>query len=57
MGVVIAARYNKGDVSYLFHQDPRFSETLPDVWLLDSDLEECERPTDEEITLINRNER
>ena len=36
----------------------RFEEDLqnhfPDVWLVDADLEEFPRPTDEEVELMNR---
>ena len=53
MGTVKAARFDKGQVSFLFQQDPRFAGTFRDVWLVDSEVEECARPTDEQAAAIN----
>ena len=53
MGTVLAARYDRGHISYLFHLDPRLSNKLPDAWIPESDMEECSRPTDEEVVAIN----
>lgn len=53
MGTVMAARFDGGRVTLLFHQDPRFVEKSPDTWLLNSELEECSRPTDEQVAMIN----
>jgi len=54
MGTVKSARFHQGEVRFLLQQDSRFDTTLPDIWLLDSELKECVRPTDEEVTRINK---
>ena len=53
LGTVRATRFDKDHVSYLFEQDPRLVFTLPDVWMQDCELEECRRPTDEQVAAIN----
>jgi hypothetical protein len=53
-GTVKSARFHEGKVRFLFQHDHRFATRLPDVWLLDSELEECVRPADEEVTRINK---
>ena len=53
MGTVKAARFDRDHVSFLFQQDARFADTFPDVWLPDSELEECARPTDEQVAATN----
>jgi hypothetical protein len=53
MGTIIAARFDGGRVTFLFHQDPRFADKFPDAWLPNSELEECSRPRDEQIEVIN----
>lgn len=54
MGIVKAARFDGGHVSFLFHQDARFAETFLDIWLPNSDLEEWARPTDEQVAAANK---
>lgn len=54
MGIVMAARFDGGRVSLLFHQDPRLADKFPDTWLPNSELEECSRPTDEQVERMNR---
>lgn len=49
MGTIKAARFEEEHVSFLFHQDARFEDPFPDVWLAAGDLEEFPRPTDEQI--------
>jgi hypothetical protein len=56
IGTIKAARFERDHVSYLFHQDPRLVYTLPDVWMQDSELEECRRLTDEQVAIINNME-
>ena len=53
MGTVKSARFDRGHVSFLFQQDPRLGGKCADVWLSSSDLEECSRPTDEQVLNIN----
>jgi len=53
IGIIQAARFDRGHVSFLFHQDPRIIFALPDLWMRDSELEECRRPTDEQVSMIN----
>jgi hypothetical protein len=52
-GTIIDTKIEYGHVEYLFHHDPRFDDRTPDFWALESDIEVCERPTDEEVTQIN----
>jgi len=54
VGPIIGARFDGGCVSFLFHQDPRLAFAFPDVWLSETELEPCTRPTDEQIAVINR---
>ena len=56
IGIIKAARLQRDNVSFLFHQDPRLVYTLPDVWMQESELEECRRPTDEQVAMINNME-
>jgi hypothetical protein len=53
IGTIKAARFDRDHASFLFHQDPRLVYTIPDVWMQDSELEECSRPTDERVSMIN----
>jgi hypothetical protein len=53
IGTIEAARFDKDHASFLFHQDSRIAFRLPDIWLRDSEFEECQRPTDEQVTRIN----
>jgi hypothetical protein len=53
MGTIKAARFNRDHVSFLFQQDSRIAFALPDLWMRDSELEECRRPTDEQVAMIN----
>lgn len=53
MGTVKAARFDRGKISFLFHQDSRLDCRFPDVWLPAFELEECARPTDEQVAIIN----
>lgn len=53
MGTVKAARFDRGHVDFLFQQDPRLTEPFSEIWLPSSALEECPRPSDEQIAAIN----
>jgi hypothetical protein len=53
IGTIRAARFDREHASFLFHQDPRITFALPDLWMRDFELEECRRPTDEQIAKIN----
>jgi hypothetical protein len=53
IGIIKAARFDRDYVSFLFQQDPRLTYTLPDLWMRDFEVEECNRPTDEQIAMIN----
>lgn len=54
MGTVKAARFERGQISFLFHQDSRLDVIFPDIWLLESELEECAPPTDQQLAEINK---
>jgi len=53
IGIIKAARFDRDHTSFLFHQDPRIKFVFPDLWMRDSELEECRRPTDEQVAMIN----
>ena len=53
MGTIEAMRFDGDHVTLLFHQDPRIEFNLPDMWILDSEVEECVRPSAEEVARIN----
>lgn len=53
MGTIEAARFDRDHVTLLFHQDPRIEFKLPDMWIHDSEVEDCARPSEEEVAMIN----
>lgn len=53
IGTVEAACFDRGRIRFLFHQDSRLEYKLPDVWLEESEVEECQRPSDEQVAEIN----
>jgi hypothetical protein len=53
MGTIKAFSLEEGQVKYLFQHDPRFDTTIPDTWLLESEFEECKRPSNGEVEAIN----
>lgn len=53
IGTIKGVRLDEDCVRFLFHPDPRLAQTFPDVWLPETALEECTRPTDEQIAVIN----
>jgi hypothetical protein len=50
---IISKGVDEGKPCFVFHQDERFDDTIPDMYVFDYDIEECERPSDEQIALIN----
>jgi hypothetical protein len=54
IGTIQAARCDSGQVSFLLEQDVRFAEIFPAVWLSDSEVEECTRPSDEWVATANK---
>jgi len=52
-GTITQTRIERGRVEYLFRHDPRFDNVLPDFWLMESEIEVCVPPTDEEVEAIN----
>jgi hypothetical protein len=52
-GTVEGNKWERGHVQYLFRSDPRFSHGLPDVYLMEDELEHSQRPSDAEIVKIN----
>jgi len=53
MGTVEDSKLEQGRVLVLFRLDPRFSAKLPDFYLLEDDLERCQRPSDAQVKTIN----
>lgn len=53
-GTIHLARNDQGEPQFLFRLDPRFANKLPDFFIYDGDVEECERPSDAEVSIINR---
>lgn len=55
-GTISDGEAYKGRMRYIFHLDPRFSDaaTFPEVYFFEDELVECKRPTDEEVTAINK---
>jgi hypothetical protein len=43
-----------GKAQFKFHHDERFKDTLPDFYRPEHDFEECDRPSDGEVELINK---
>ncbi len=54
MGTIKSARFHKGEANFLFQPDSRFSRTIPELWLLDSELQQCQRPGDDYVAMMNR---
>lgn len=53
MGTISGMKSEAGKLRFIFHHDPRFLNTIPDVYVFDYDVEECERPTDAQVRWIN----
>lgn len=53
IGTIQGARFDRDHASFLFHQDPRIVFKLRDIWMQESELEECMRPTNAQIARIN----
>lgn len=52
-GTIHLSVNHKGDPQYLFRLDPRFKHKQDDFFINDGDVEECYRPSDEEVRMIN----
>jgi hypothetical protein len=52
-GTITDSKIEHGNVEYLFHHDQRFDDRLPDLWVMESDIEACVKPTDAEVATIN----
>jgi hypothetical protein len=44
----------KGERQFLFRLDPRFADSLPEFFINDGDVQECERQSDAEVSIINK---
>jgi hypothetical protein len=54
LGTITAFRMENGHIEYLFHDDERLDNKLPDLWVLPSEVESCQRPTNSEVDAVNR---
>jgi hypothetical protein len=56
LGTIEGSRIERGYQEYLFRQDKRFTfdHDTPDFYVLESEIEACQRPTDAEVEAINR---
>ncbi|WP_446743612.1 hypothetical protein [Silvibacterium acidisoli] len=54
LGTLQDAGQHEGRERFLFSLDSRLAEYASDIYLFAEDVEVCERPTDEEIELINK---
>jgi hypothetical protein len=52
-GTVRAELDHNGKEKWLFQQDPRFNERLPDFFPHEGEIEECDPPSDAEVAAIN----
>lgn len=55
IGTIEGSKTDRGRLLYLFRQDKRVlgERDTPDFYLLESEIEVCERPSDEEVAAIN----
>ena len=44
---------HEGIVQFVFRQDPRFGDRLPDVFINEAEVQECQRPSETEVAKIN----
>jgi hypothetical protein len=56
IGTIEGSKTGRGRLHYLFRQDKRVSgeKDTPDFYLLESELEACEPPTETEVAAMNR---
>jgi hypothetical protein len=52
-GTVRSEVDHNGKSVWLFEQDSRFSERLPEFYVYDGQIEECDPPSDAEVAAIN----
>jgi hypothetical protein len=55
-GTITNGEMHNGNMRYIFHLDPRFSDAAAfgEVYYFEYELVECPRPTDVEIAAINK---
>lgn len=53
-GTIHKARNPAGREQFVFRLDPRFDEQLQDFYVFEDEVEQCERPSDEEVSLLRR---
>jgi len=53
MGTLSGSREKNGRRQYLFHHDQRFLDTIPDSYVFEDEVEECDRPNDAQVQAIN----
>jgi hypothetical protein len=54
LGTLTKTPIEKSHVEYLFHHDERFDNRLPDFWVLPSEIESCQRPSDAQVVAVNQ---
>lgn len=54
MGTITGSKTDGSKTEYIFHLDERFADRLPDFYVFEEEVELWERPSDEQIRLINR---
>jgi len=54
LGTIHQKTNHKGQPQFVFRLDPRFDDKLPEFFIHEGDVEECQRPSDADIALINR---
>lgn len=53
MGTLSGMRDKNGKRQFLFHHDQRFHDTIPDSYVFEDEVEECQRPGDAQVHAIN----
>ena len=53
MGTISKGISEAGKIRFIFHHDERFIDRIPDLYVFNYDIEECERPSDETVNKIN----
>ena len=53
LGTIEGSKVERDRVHYLFRTDPRFYDPLPDFYVLEGEIELCQRPNDEHVRQIN----
>jgi hypothetical protein len=53
MGTLSGMRDKNGRRQFLFHHDQRFRDTIPDSYVFEDEVEECQPPTGAQVHAIN----